>query len=680
MIRRVKRPEGRVAARTEQILSTRLASVAILLVALTTACGGAAAVPVSSVSVSFTSPLEVGQNAQASAVLLDASGNVLSGRAISWSSSAAGVATVSTSGLVTGASTGTATITATSEGKSGSADVTVAVIPVASVSVSLTSPLGVGQTTQATAVVRDASSNVLSGRTISWSSSATGVAAVSPSGLVTGGRIGTATITATSEGMNGSADVTVTVLPVARVTVVLVSSRVGVGQTTAAIVTAFDATGHSLSGRAFTWTSSSAAVATVSSTGLVTATGLGTATITATSETVPGSAVLTVAAGGAATRMTAVSALSQTAGPGAQVVQPPAVVVQDATGVAVPGVSVAFAVTSGGGAVGGGAAITGADGVARASSWTLGGAGGQSVRATTPVLPAATVDFTALSRAPGDRYDVSLRFIGTMSDAQARAFVHAKERIETIVVGDLPSVPVNYSASTLANCGGVAIQETIDDIVIFAEARYIDGPGQVLGQAGPCFTRSARGLPFIGNMEFDTADLAKLEANGTLESVILHEMLHVVGFGTIWSQLGVLDTTLSTDPFFTGTGARTAFASQNGGSAYAGTPVPVENTGGTATALSHWRDTVLRTELMTGFISTGASPLSATTIGSLADIGYTVDLTQAEPFSLSFALRASPALRTGGESFADDQGVFLGDHIRPEPPVVADEYGNPVAR
>jgi len=552
--------------------------------------------------------------------------------------------------------------------------------PVASVSVSFTSRLGVGQTTQASAVLRDASSNVLSGRAVTWSSSDPAVATLSSSGLVTAAGFGTATITATSEGKSGSADATVTVLPVARVTVLLASSRVGVGQTTAAIATAWDATGHSLSGRAVTWTSSNAAVATVSSSGLVTAAGLGTATITATSETVPGSAILTVAAGGAPARMTAVSALSQTAGPGAPVVQPPAVVVQDPTGVPLPGVNVAFAVTSGGGAVGGSAAVTGADGVARATSWTLGGAGGQSVRATTPVLPAATVDFDALSRLPGAGYDVSLRFIGTMSDAQARAFVHAKERIEKIIVGDLPPVPVNYTASTLANCGGVAIQETIDDIVIFAEARYIDGPGQVLGQAGPCFTRSARGLPFIGNMEFDTADLAKLEANGTLESVILHEMLHVVGFGTVWPDLGVLDTTSATDPFFTGAGARTAFRNQNGGSAYPGNPVPVENGGGTMTALAHWRDTVLKTELMTGYISTGASPLSATTIGSLADIGYAVDLAQAEPFSLSSALRASPALRMGSESFVDDEGVSLGDHIRSEPPIVTDEYGIPVAR
>ena len=552
--------------------------------------------------------------------------------------------------------------------------------PVASVSVSLTSPLGVGQTTQASAVLRDANSNVLSGRVVTWTSSNTAVATLSSSGLVTAGGLGTATITATSEGRSGSADAAVIVFPVARVTVVLASSRVGVGQTTAAIATAFDATGHSLSGRTSTWTSSNAAVATVSSTGLVTAAGFGTAIITATSETVPGSAVLTVVAGGAPARMTAVSALSQTAGPGALVVQPPAVVVQDSTGVPVPGVSVAFAVTSGGGAVGGGAAVTGADGVARATSWTLGGAGGQSVRATTLVLPAAMVDFDGLSRAPGAGYDVSLRFVGTMSDAQARAFVHAKERIEKIVSGDVPPVTASVSAAQMVNCGGVGIQETVDDVVIFAEVKAIDGPGNILGQAGPCFVRSGSRIPYLGNMEFDSADLAKLEANGTLEPVILHEMLHVIGFGTIWPDLGVIDTTSATDPFFTGTGARAAFKNLNGGSTYTGNPVPVENTGGPLTALAHWRDALLKNELMTGFISTGASPLSATTIGSLADIGYVVDISEADPFNISFALRAAPSLRVGSESFADDQGVFLGDHIRPDPPIATDDQGNPVAR
>jgi len=69
--------------------------------------------------------LTVGQAVQLTATLKDASGNVLTGRPVTWSSSAPSVAPVSASGLVTGLALGTAMITATSEGQSGSAAVSV---------------------------------------------------------------------------------------------------------------------------------------------------------------------------------------------------------------------------------------------------------------------------------------------------------------------------------------------------------------------------------------------------------------------------------------------------------------------------------------------------------------------------------------------------------------------------
>src|SRR5207302_5220439 len=83
-----------------------------------------------------TAVMLVGGAAQLTATLKDAAGNVLTGRAVAWTSSAWAVATVSANGLVTGAAAGSATITATSEGKAGSAAVTVNLVPVASVSVS----------------------------------------------------------------------------------------------------------------------------------------------------------------------------------------------------------------------------------------------------------------------------------------------------------------------------------------------------------------------------------------------------------------------------------------------------------------------------------------------------------------------------------------------------------------
>ena len=111
---------------------------------------------------------------------------------------------------MTAVGAGAVTITATSEGQSGSAAVTVTLAPVASVSVTPASQsMGVGETRQLTATLRDAAGNVLTGRVIAWSSNTSSVATVSASGLVTAQGVGTATITATSEGQSGTATVTV---------------------------------------------------------------------------------------------------------------------------------------------------------------------------------------------------------------------------------------------------------------------------------------------------------------------------------------------------------------------------------------------------------------------------------------------------------------------------------------
>lgn len=169
------------------------------------------AIPVASVTVSpATSNLQPGGTAQLSAVTRDANNNVLTGRVVTWASATTAIATVNSSGLVTAVAAGTTNITATSEGRSGSAAVTVAVVPVASVTVTLPNAnLGVGSTMQAVATLRDANNNILTGRTVTWASGNTAFATVSTSGLVTGVAAGATTITATSGGVSGSANLTV---------------------------------------------------------------------------------------------------------------------------------------------------------------------------------------------------------------------------------------------------------------------------------------------------------------------------------------------------------------------------------------------------------------------------------------------------------------------------------------
>ena len=252
--------------------------------------------PVASVRLTPTSrDLLVGQTVQLSAQPLDPQGAVLTGRPVTFTTSNATVASVSSAGLVTALAPGSAVITATSEGRSAVATIGVTTVPVASVVVTPTSnPVVVGQTTQLSAEVRDAAGQVLAGRTLQWSTSAPSVASVSSTGLVTALAPGDATISAVSEGKAGTAAIVVSPKPVSAVIVSPGQASVTVGQTTQLSAQVTDQQGNVLPGRPISFLSGTPAVATVTTSGVVMGVAAGTVTITATSEGKTGTATITV--------------------------------------------------------------------------------------------------------------------------------------------------------------------------------------------------------------------------------------------------------------------------------------------------------------------------------------------------------------------------------------------------
>ena len=252
--------------------------------------------PVASVGITpANASLVVGATTTLVATLTDGSGATITGRAVSWSSSAPEVATVSASGVVTAVAPGSATITGTSEGAIGTATVVVGLVPVGSVEVQpANASVVAGQTEALSATVRDTVGRVVTDRVVSWTSSDTHVAVVSTAGVVTGVSAGTATITATSEGRSGSSTITVVAPAIASVTVQPSSATVQVGGTTTLTATVKDVTGAIVTDRAVTWASSNVAVATVSSNGVVTGRAAGTAVISATSGGRSGSVTVTV--------------------------------------------------------------------------------------------------------------------------------------------------------------------------------------------------------------------------------------------------------------------------------------------------------------------------------------------------------------------------------------------------
>jgi hypothetical protein len=406
-----------------------------------------------------------------------------------------------------------------------------------------------------------------------------------------------------------------------------------IGQTAQLTVTVTDQHGTTIASPALTWTSSNPAVAAVTTAGLVTAAGNGSATITAAAGSASAQAGVTVAQVPA--QLQKVAGDGQTAVPGQPVASPLTVQLNDALGAPVGGVTVSFSAT--GGTLGTTGAATGADGRV-STGFTLLASGAQQVSASVS-SPALSASFTETGVSP---FNIELQFLTAVTATQQQAFLAAQQRWQSLIVGDLSDVSLTAAAGT---CGtnSPPVQRLVDDVLILVTLQPIDGPGNILGASSPCYVRNSNTLPVLGLMQFDTDDLDLLASSGLLQQVILHEMGHVLGYGTIWRDLGLLaDPSLlgGTDPHFTGAQATAAFDAVGGITYTATLKVPVEKTGGAGTADAHWRETVFHQELMTGFVQAGVNPLSRVSVASMGDLGYSVNLAGADPFTLAPGLRA----------------------------------------
>jgi uncharacterized protein YjdB len=216
-------------------------------------------------------PMMGGTTVQLSAVARGASGAALAGRAVTWTASDPGMATVSPGGLVQAARLGgEVVITATVEGVGTS--FTLAILePVATLQVTggPTGPVVAGAAFQLAAVARGAAGNGLSGRPVTWSSADVELATVSPTGQVQTRRAGEVGITAAVEGVTATYIVRI-LEPVASVQVVRAADSLVAGGTMQLRAVALSAAGDSLPGRAVFWVSSNYSVATVSANGLLT--------------------------------------------------------------------------------------------------------------------------------------------------------------------------------------------------------------------------------------------------------------------------------------------------------------------------------------------------------------------------------------------------------------------------
>jgi len=520
-------------------------------------------------------------------------------------------------------------------------------------------------------VVRDASNAPVAGVTVAWQVTAgggslTGATSVTNGsgqaliGLTAGTTAGTnnQTVTASVSGLSGSpVSFTASVVAAAAAQVALSSGNnqtatVGTALAQPIAVIVRDQYNNAKSGVTVNWAAAQGSVSAPTSVtdaaGLAsigwtigTVAGSNNQAASATVAGLAGSPVTFTASGtaGAAATLAIAGGNNQSATVGSALPTPLAALVTDAYGNGVGGVSVSWTAATGGGSMAAATTQTGVGGAA-SNTWTLGSTvGGQTATASVAGTTPAVVTFSATGTALISNYTITLRYLTAISPARQAVFDAAAARWASIIVGDVADITINQPAGTFCGPTYPAINETIDDVLIFVTLDSIDGPNQILGSAGPCARRSGTRFSAIGQMRFDTADVVALENGGLFPAVILHEMGHVLGAGTLWNATGLTPLLINpvssggTDPYFNGPLAQGEFTT-NGGGSYVGPTVPVEAGGGSGTRDSHWRESVMGKELMTGYVSQTANPLSTITIASLQDMGYTVSYVNADPYTV----------------------------------------------
>ena len=267
---------------------------------------------------------------------------------------------------------------------------------------------------------------------------------------------------------------------------------------------------------------------------------------------------------------------------------------------------------------------------------------------------------------PVEPFDLELRGVASLEPEVADAFTAAAQRWEQVIVRGTAPFTLPPGQTCLDPSG--TVPSVIDDVVIDVAVELIDGPGNVLGSAGPTCMASGSDLAVTGEMRFDSADVASLLADDAFDDVVLHEMGHVLGIGTLWNTVpygGTRNLTAgvgTSSTRYTGPRAVAEFAGLTGVSNTSS--VPVEATGGPGTQDAHWRESIFGDELMTGWIDVGNTPLSRMTVASLADLGLQVDLDAADAYLLPSARPAARAAAEPAEDVEPSDGRFVRPPLR----------------
>ncbi len=514
----------------------------------------------------------------------------------------------------------------------------------------------VGESVELGSTLQDATGRPADLATIHWSSSEPGVLSVSDRGVAKGLTVGSTEVVASSGANSATMRLVVKRVPVASLTFQETATDLFVGDGLLLRAVPRDSAGHELLTRVVSYLSSDSTVATVSADGVLTTVGYGTVVVTAQSEGQSARLRFHVIARNVASVQLVPSALSIEVGESDQLW----VVLRDVQGHQVGQRPLTFLTTDAGVAIVDGTGVV--HGRSPGTAEIVVEVEGHLARATVIVWaleavpgsstgpPPSTVPAPPVAGGDGSRYQMTVRFLGPRDDRVDAVLDQAVSRWTSAVNLGVSDIDVDIAADACFD-GQPAVKEIVDDLLVFVRVRDLDGEGGVLGRAGPCLIRTENGIPLLGLIELDRADLGRDPQ--VIYNVLSHELGHVMGIGTLWWYHSLVHDEGEANPLFVGETALSAYRALGVGDVF----VPVENSGGYGTRDVHWRESTFRSELMTGYLNSGVNALSWLSIASLRDLGYSVDPGAAEAYSLPERSAVTARVVGGGT------GVRMSDEL-----------------
>ena len=254
---------------------------------------------------------------------------------------------------------------------------------------------------------------------------------------------------------------------------------------------------------------------------------------------------------------------------------------------------------------------------------------------------------------PEEPFDLELVIVDEVTASQSGIITQVAERYESMIgLGDFDvtwSSPADQCAPGMPEL----VSQGLDDTGIYVMSGPLDGAGNVVAMSGPCVVRTGTGgwagMPVLGAVVLDEADIAQLESDGVLEAVVTREMARALGFDPlVWNYHGFLqnpslaeDADPDADTHLNAPLVVAAFNAA-GGEGYAGARAPLENGAMEGISDTHWRQSVFGDEVMTPYMTGDSQPLSRITLEALYEVGYELDVMMADPFTLAGARSARP--------------------------------------